>query len=368
METEIPETVSKEKEKTHDGPKAVTFSGTILDSSLGPDRFLDDEEDQVSSLPPSWFGPELMSFYRYADVFSDEMEIDPATAEEKFIPDWDIRNKDSVMDELVARTLLFNISTPLDHAWSRRMKNQDLGAAVLANQAQSNIFVTELYRRWVEAESVRENLEKETRSLKCKIQRTPETEKKIAQLTSDLQAQQEKVKSLTTQSQSSQAAAASTDVLKTGEADLKAQIEEMKCNHEAEIEEIKKENVALKASVDDLQVTKTWLLSEGTRLLAKNIHKGPEMTAAVAAVNNAMSVVGVNSGLHNGYLHALKKKTPYAEVPILNRNAAEELNAAVACFDSLVFPVVEDLPKLVNKPLSKIKEALTFANSGSSEE
>ncbi|MFS7918791.1 hypothetical protein Hanom_Chr03g00205301 [Helianthus anomalus] len=118
METKVPETVSKEKEKAHDGPKAVTFSGTILGSSLGPDCFLDDEEDQVSSLPPSWFGPELMSFFRYADVFSDDMEIDPATAEDKFVPDWDIRNKDSVMDEMVARTLLFNISTPLDHAQS----------------------------------------------------------------------------------------------------------------------------------------------------------------------------------------------------------------------------------------------------------
>ncbi|MFS8033375.1 hypothetical protein Hanom_Chr17g01568841 [Helianthus anomalus] len=74
------------------------------------------------------------------------------------------------------------------------------------------------------------------------------------------------------------------------------------------------------------------------------------MTAAVAAVNNAMSAVGVNSGLHNGYLYALKKKTPYVEVPMLNRNAAEELNAAVACFDSLIFPVVEDLSKLINEP------------------
>ncbi|MFS8016616.1 hypothetical protein Hanom_Chr15g01370671 [Helianthus anomalus] len=96
------------------------------------------------------------------------------------------------MDELVAKTLLFNISTPLDHARSRRMKNQDLGAMVLSNQAQSNIFVTELYRRWVEAESVRENLEKGTRTLKRKVQRTLDTEKKIAQLTKDLQAQQEK--------------------------------------------------------------------------------------------------------------------------------------------------------------------------------
>ncbi|KAM0032596.1 hypothetical protein Hdeb2414_s0016g00476791 [Helianthus debilis subsp. tardiflorus] len=157
-------------------------------------------------------------------------------------------------------------------------------------------------------------------------------------------------------------------VLKTGEADLKAQIEEMKGNHEAEIEEIKKENAALKERVDDLQATKIWLLSEGAKLLAKNIHKGPEMTAAVVAVNNAMSVVGVNFGLQNGYIHALKKKTPYAEVPLLNRNAGEELNAVVACFDSLTFPVVEDLLKLVNEPLSKIKDALFFVSGESSKE
>ncbi|KAJ0808803.1 hypothetical protein HanPI659440_Chr01g0007411 [Helianthus annuus] len=182
-------TTSKEKEKNHGEPKTVTLSGTILDSSLGPDGFSDDEEDQVSSLPSSCFGPELMSFFRYADAFSDDMEIDLSTAEEKFVPDWDIRNKDSVMDELVARTFLFNISTTLDHARSRRLKNQDLGAMVLSNHAQSNIFVTELYRRWVEAESVRESLEKETHSLKRRIQRAPDTEKKIAQLTQDLQAQ-----------------------------------------------------------------------------------------------------------------------------------------------------------------------------------
>ncbi|KAJ0510714.1 hypothetical protein HanOQP8_Chr11g0417291 [Helianthus annuus] len=171
MEIENPEVTSKGVGKAPGEHKVVTFSGTTLGSSLGPDCFIGEEEDQVSSLPPSWFGPELMSFFRYEDVFSDDMEIDPATAEEKFVPDWDIRNKDSVMDELVARTLLFNINTPIDHARSRKMKGQDLGATVLTNQDQSNIFVTELYRRWVEAESARENLEKETRSLKRKIQR-----------------------------------------------------------------------------------------------------------------------------------------------------------------------------------------------------
>ncbi|KAF5786932.1 hypothetical protein HanRHA438_Chr10g0459621 [Helianthus annuus] len=125
-EVENPITMSKGDERTHGNMKTVTFS----------------------------------------DVFSDEMDIDPVTADEKFVPEWDIRNWDSVMDDLVARTFLFNISTPLEHARSRKMKNQDLGVAVLSNQAQSNLFVTELYRRWVEAESVRENLEKESLSLK----------------------------------------------------------------------------------------------------------------------------------------------------------------------------------------------------------
>ncbi|KAF5790067.1 hypothetical protein HanXRQr2_Chr09g0378671 [Helianthus annuus] len=102
MEVEDPVITSKGDGKTQGGAKVVTFSGTILDSSLGPDCFIDDEEDQVSSLPPSWYGPELMSFFRYVDVF-DDMEIDPATADEKFVPEWDIRNKDSVMNDLTAR-------------------------------------------------------------------------------------------------------------------------------------------------------------------------------------------------------------------------------------------------------------------------
>ncbi|MFS7935259.1 hypothetical protein Hanom_Chr05g00401361 [Helianthus anomalus] len=192
MDVEDPELSSKVAGKTPGEHKVVTFSGTTLGSSLGPDCFIGEEGDQVSSLPPYCFGPELMSFFWYADAFSDFMEIDPTTAEDKFVPGWDIQNKDSVMDELVARTFLFNINTPIDHARSRKMKSQDLGVAVLSNQAQSNIFVTELYWRWVESESVRENLEKETRSLECKLQRTSETEKKIAQLTLELQTHQEK--------------------------------------------------------------------------------------------------------------------------------------------------------------------------------
>ncbi|MFS8004229.1 hypothetical protein Hanom_Chr13g01223261 [Helianthus anomalus] len=64
----------------------------------------------------------------------------------------------------------------------------------------------------------------------------------------------------------------------------------------------------------------------------------------------------------------LKAKTPYAEVPLLNRNAGEELNTTVACFDSLTIPVIEDLPKLVNEPLSKIKDALFYASDESLKE
>ncbi|KAJ0792873.1 hypothetical protein HanOQP8_Chr01g0022881 [Helianthus annuus] len=160
------------------------------------------------------------------------------------------------------------------------------------------------------------------------------------------------------------------DAHKTGEADLKARMDEMKGHHKAEIEELKSENADLAKKVEDLQATKEWLLTEGAQLLAKNIHKSPEMTVtvAIAAVNNAMSAIGVNFGIHNGYVHALKKKTSYTEVPLINRNAEAELNTAMACFNSLTFPVVSDLPKLVNEPLSMIKDALFFAGGSSSEE
>ncbi|KAJ0726863.1 hypothetical protein HanPI659440_Chr12g0475221 [Helianthus annuus] len=148
MEVEDPVTTSKGDGKTQSEPKMVTFS----------------------------------------DVFAEDMEIDPNTANDKFVPDWDIRNKDSMMNNLTARMFLLNISTPLDHVRSRKMKHQDLGAAILLNQAQSKVYVTELYCRWDEAESVKEDLEKETLSLKHKIHRATDTEKKLAQLSQDLQA------------------------------------------------------------------------------------------------------------------------------------------------------------------------------------
>ncbi|MFS7946652.1 hypothetical protein Hanom_Chr06g00538881 [Helianthus anomalus] len=314
-----------------------------------------------------------MSFFRYADVLSDDMEIDPATADEKFVLEWDVQINDSVMDDLIARTFLFNISTPLDHARSQKMKNQDLGAAVLSNQAQSNVYVTELYRRWVEAESVRENLEKETPSLKRKIQRTPDAEKKLSQLSQDLQTQREKVKSLTTQNQSSQADATSA----AEERDkISSELQSFAESFRKKDEEHKEVLAKMEESVSNARSTyektmagdKNVVFIWGAQLLAKNVHRGPEMTVVVAAVNNAMSSIGVNSGLQQGYVHVLKKKTPYSKVPLLNRNAKADLKTAVDSYESLTFPVMNDLPKLINAPLPKIKEALFLVGGESSRE
>ncbi|KAJ0747680.1 hypothetical protein HanOQP8_Chr05g0192361 [Helianthus annuus] len=90
------------------------------------------------------------------------------------------------------------------------------------------------------------------------------------------------------------------DRMIAGEADLKARMEEMKKNHEAEIGDLKLESAELSRKVVELRLTKIWLLTEGAQLLAKHIHKGPEMTQAVVAFNNAMSAVGVNTGVHGG--------------------------------------------------------------------
>ncbi|MFS8033513.1 hypothetical protein Hanom_Chr17g01570451 [Helianthus anomalus] len=109
MEVETVVTSSKE------GKKTVSFTGMELSSSLGPNCFLEGAGNQVSSICPSWF---------------DEMDVDPATAEEKFIPNWNVKNKDSVMDALTSKVFLFGINTPGDHHRSRRMKSQELGAVV----------------------------------------------------------------------------------------------------------------------------------------------------------------------------------------------------------------------------------------------
>ncbi|KAF5754689.1 hypothetical protein HanRHA438_Chr17g0804221 [Helianthus annuus] len=74
--------------------QSVSFTGTVLGSSLGSDCFLGDEKDQVSSLPSSWFGPEVMTFFRYADVFSDEIEVDRTVADDKFVPDLEVSHPD----------------------------------------------------------------------------------------------------------------------------------------------------------------------------------------------------------------------------------------------------------------------------------
>ncbi|KAM0007697.1 hypothetical protein Hdeb2414_s0135g00808311 [Helianthus debilis subsp. tardiflorus] len=173
---------------------SATFSGGFL--PLEETEAMETKEPTITS-KDGGKDPGEVKVVTFSDVFSDEMEVDPATAEEKFTPDWDIKNKHSVMDDLTTRMFLFGIYTSVDHSRSRRMKSQDLGAAMLSNQAQSKVYVVELYRRRVEAESVKENVEKETISLKRKMLRTPDTEKKLAQLTQELAAQKEKLKLLT---------------------------------------------------------------------------------------------------------------------------------------------------------------------------
>ncbi|KAM0036388.1 hypothetical protein Hdeb2414_s0014g00425781 [Helianthus debilis subsp. tardiflorus] len=185
--------------------KATSYSGdnvlTDLTEHLSGGKSTREEAARARSAPSATFSGDFLLVDETEAMETEEPAVmskdggkiqgevkvvDSATVEEKFVPDCDIKNKDSVMDDLMARIFLFSIHTPLDHSRSRRMKSQDLGPAVLANQAQSNVYVVELYRRWVEAESVKENFEKEIISLKRKMQRTPDTEKNLAQLTQDL--------------------------------------------------------------------------------------------------------------------------------------------------------------------------------------
>ncbi|MFS8022613.1 hypothetical protein Hanom_Chr16g01441581 [Helianthus anomalus] len=57
------------------------------------------------------------------------------------------------------------------------------------------------------------------------------------------------------------------------------------------------ESANLKKNTEELSLVKSWFLSKGARSLARYVHKGPKMRNALAAVNNAMSVVGINAGV-----------------------------------------------------------------------
>ncbi|KAM0057863.1 hypothetical protein Hdeb2414_s0005g00163441 [Helianthus debilis subsp. tardiflorus] len=203
------------------------------------------------------------------------------------------------------------------------------------------------------------------------MQRTPDAEKKLSQLSQDLQAQKEKVKSLITQNQSSQVAASSAAEERDKiSVELRSFAESSKKKDEEHKEVLTKMEESIsnaRTAYEKMMAGNQGLSSfERSTIVSENVHRGTEMTVAVAAVNDAMSSIGVNSGLHQGYVHPLKKKTPYAEVPLLNRNAEADLNTTVACYESLTFPVVNDLPKLINAPLSMIKDALSFAGGESS--
>ncbi|MFS8031461.1 hypothetical protein Hanom_Chr17g01546191 [Helianthus anomalus] len=80
-----------------------------------------------------------------------------------------------------------------------------------------------------------------------------------------------------------------------------------------------------------------------------------------------MSTVGVNIGVHESYVHALKKKTPYGEVSLLNRDAYAQLDATVSNFDFLRFPLVDDLAALVNEPLPRIQKSIGFKEENPNE-
>ncbi|MFS7950078.1 hypothetical protein Hanom_Chr06g00579111 [Helianthus anomalus] len=298
--TDLTEHLAGGKSSREEAAKArsaptITYSGYLpVDGveEMETEDAVEDGEDQVSFFPLSWFGHEVMTFFRYADVFSDKMEVDPATTEQKFIPDWDIKNKDPVMDTLTVKMFLLGINTPV---------------------GRSGISEEEHGER--------------TSFYKKKLQRTPDTEKKLAQLSQDLSAHKEKIKSLSALNQYSQAVVASAsenrdkiageltdfvtsrkerdeehkgvlakmeeslvqvhnaydrmitcstpcfirlafalyffltcfierDMHKSGEVDLKAKMEAKKKNQEAEVEDLKLENAGLNKRVEELRVTK----------------------------------------------------------------------------------------------------------------
>ncbi|KAI7736587.1 hypothetical protein M8C21_028066, partial [Ambrosia artemisiifolia] len=215
----------------------------------------------------------------------------------------------------------------------RRMKDNELGDALMVNQAQSNFLVSEVYQRWVDSELQRGKLAK--RAADCGhgnvVEQLRSTQASLAAAGEDRDSYQKEIVILKEKLQLAEQAhetskrkyihsieelekllektkeAAATlvkdkDAAQAGEKDALRLGEEMK----AEVERLKSEKDGLFKEVESLFGLKQFILSEGMELVSNHIRNCPQMKAAVAGVNNAMNGIGYNDGVRAGYAAASK--------------------------------------------------------------
>ncbi|MFS7946124.1 hypothetical protein Hanom_Chr06g00532361 [Helianthus anomalus] len=341
------------------------------------------------------------------------MDVDPAQALEKYVPNWSLINNDRIVDALSAKMSLFHIGTPAELAYHRKMSRPELGNALMLNQAQSNSLVVETYKRWVEAESNYRRFEREVASLKSKENVRSKTKQELLSLRAHVGRLREQASEAKEVSKASQASAAASyevrgkavhdledlklkfgpleKILSKVEERNKSEQKEMQSSYDqllddhlclvndknkmekardkaiesrqtalADVKDILTrydgEMIELYGLVSELLLTKQWFLTEVVAWVVKLVHRSPELERLVADLVNSVNVVGVKDGIKQGYHAAKSSAKTVNEILGYDEGAKDALDAAIKAFDNFHISVLDKVTELVNEPLSVIKE------------
>ncbi|KAJ0686744.1 hypothetical protein HanRHA438_Chr11g0520211 [Helianthus annuus] len=167
--------------KIEPSPSGKPTTGVASNVSRPSPQPIDGGDSASSS--PLWYETEAVFLCRELGS-GDAADMDSARALEKYVPEWSLVNKDRIVDALSAKTALFHLGTPAEHAYYRKMGGPELGNALMLNQAQSNSLVVETYKRWVESESNCRRFELEIANLKSEDNVRSKTKQELSSLRS----------------------------------------------------------------------------------------------------------------------------------------------------------------------------------------
>ncbi|KAK1435090.1 hypothetical protein QVD17_00850 [Tagetes erecta] len=357
----------------------------------------------------AWVSHEVRMSPLIGHNFSYSAPCDP---DQPFIPNWNISNKDSVLDIDVARQFLHNATTPKDLHVLRNLSPMEFSNGAHLHHAQTIGWFSEMHRRWVEAEMKVSDLTEELSTLQSSACSVHQLEQKLIEKTEALQ---ETKTQLTKVQQDLNLAlkVSAQEITKSGnllqeknqlDEQLKKNVadqELMKKNFTEQSNEllirvnaaeqaydlIKKDlaekekvasdlsrtNASLKDQLSKLhqdsqnsRAMKDWLFAEGLDILSKKITKSPEMVTKIAAVNNSMRQLGYRDGVKAGYAYGSRGKSIEEVRPAVIENIQSIAMGAIKECGDVKFQLVSDLQANPQISLSELQKRLGLTVSDAS--
>ncbi|KAK1436632.1 hypothetical protein QVD17_02414 [Tagetes erecta] len=336
-------------------------------------------------------------------------QYDPHQA---FVPQWQILNKDSVLDVDIARQFLHHATTPKDLNILRQLSPMEFSNGAHLNQAQATGWFSEMHRRWVEAEMKIQQLSQEIRSVQESNASIHRLEHQLATKTEALQKATDTTSTLRNELdlalRVSSREVAKTTALRQEKEQLEVRLHEILTDQEKTKQEsmsqisdlisklqsaeqtqsdlskrnekkdqtIQKLEEKLRTYEDqasllqkeklELNNMKEWLFSDGLGIMARKIVKSPELVKSIALVNSRMRQLGYKDGVTSGYSFGSRGKSIDEVHPPVDEGIQSKVLSAVRSISDVQFRLVSDLQGNPQISLPELKRLLNAATPSAS--